>query len=65
MGVLCFDRKFSPFRHGVTGIDRKIDDSVLKLVRVGFDYPKARCEDGLDFNCLAKRPVKQLRHAWN
>ena len=61
--VLGFNRESSTLRHGIPGVDRKIEDSVLKLVGVRVRMPQSTGENRLQPDRLADCVPEQIGHA--
>ena len=63
MHVRCLDRKLAAARHGVPGIDRKIENREFKLVGIGKRAPDAAAQHRLHGHLLAERAPQKVRHA--
>ena len=62
LDIRSLDRKFSAFRHRITGVDRQIHDHLLDLSRIGLDAPDIRIEQRDPFNVLANKTLEHLIH---
>ena len=62
-GVADLDRQLAAPLHGVTAVDRQVEDSVLDLGRIGERVPEAAGHDELNFDRLADRSPQQVFHA--
>lgn len=49
-------------RHGVSGVDREIENSALEFIGVDFRRPQIRGQHGLQMNMRAQGAVKNRRH---
>jgi hypothetical protein len=49
-----FDRQFAPIRHGISRIDRQIEQRVFKLVGIDQNWPHAGREHCLHANTLTQ-----------
>ncbi len=63
IGVAGLDGQFAAFRHGVAGIDRKVENGAFQLGGIGLDRPDAAATDDLQRHVLAKRTPQEVRQA--
>jgi hypothetical protein len=62
IGIGGFDRQMAAARHRGLGIQGKVEQDALDLMRVGEGRPKPRCENRLDADILSKGAAKDLKH---
>ena len=63
IGVGRLDGELAAARHGVAGVDDKVDQRALDLGGVGEHAPQAAAQHGLDLDRLADRAPQHLGHA--
>ncbi len=62
MDVAGLDRQRTAVRHGVTCVDRQVENRAFELVRIAPGVPQAGRRDDLERDGFAQGPTEQLLH---
>ena len=64
--AICrFNNQLAAARHGVPGVDRQVDERILKLIGIDEGVPKRLGKVGLQRDLLAERLLQQIADAGN
>lgn len=62
-GIADLDSQLAGAVHRISGVDRKVEQRILDLDRIGKRIPETAGDDGLDLDFFAERAAQHVVHA--